>query len=235
MILPDLARRDDAAVERMDDPDCDEAALHRTYAQFRLVNAAVAGWRATYRQQLRPMFRTRGTTTLLDVGSGGGDVARALAGWAASDGHRLEITAVDPDPRAHAWATSRPTTPGLTFRRAASGDLVAEGRRYDLVVSNHLLHHLDAAQLAELLADSQQLARVRVLHSDIARHRWAYALFSAATLPFFPGSFIREDGLISIRRSYTPEELRAVVPSGWRVLSRRPWRNLLLHDSAEPR
>lgn len=235
MILPDLSRRDTSAVERMDRPDCDEATLNRTYAQFRVVNAAVAGWRSAYRHHLRPVLRTGGTTTLLDIGSGGGDVARALAGWAARDGRRLEITAVDPDARAHAWAVSRPATPGLTFRRATSAELVAEGRRYDLVVSNHLLHHLDSEQLAGLLADSQRLTRIRALHSDIARHRWAYALFSAGTRPFFPGSFIREDGLISIRRSYTPEELRAVLPSDWRVLRRRPWRNLALYDVSEDR
>lgn len=215
----------------MDAPDCDEDRLRRTYAQFRVVNAVVAGWRATYRRQVRPVLRPDRPTTVLDIGCGGGDLARALVRWASRDGCRVHVTGVDPDPRAHAWATARPPVPGVTFRRAFSTDLVAEGSSFDVVVSNHVLHHLDDPALQALLSDSRALARVRVVHSDIARSRVAYLLFSAATRPFFPGSFIREDGLTSIRRSYTASELRAVLPPGWRVQPQRPWRNLVLYDA----
>ena len=230
MIIPRLARRDRNAVERMDAPDCDLTALHRTYANFRYVNGLVAGWRLTYRRHLRPVLHRDRVTTVLDIGSGGGDVPRALLRWARRDGCRVQVTAIDPDPRAHGWATSQPRVEGLTFHRALSHDLVAEGRSFDLVISNHLLHHLDDAGLEALLADSQRLARSRVVHSDIARSRWAYVLFAAGTLPLFRGSFIREDGLTSIRRSWTGAELEAVVPPGWRVERHAPWRLLLIHE-----
>lgn len=214
----------------MDAPDCDPVALNRTYAQFRFVNAVVAGWQLTYRRHLRPVLHRDRPTTVLDIGSGGGDVPRALARWAARDGYQVQITAIDPDPRAHTWATRQPAVKGVMFRQAFSRDLVAEGRSFDVVVSNHLLHHLDVAELQALLADSQQLARVRAVHSDISRSRWGYLLFSAGTWAFFPRSFIREDGLTSIRRSYTADELRAAAPAGWRVERQPPWRNLLVHD-----
>ena len=231
MIPPRLESRDPLARERMDDPDCDQSRLERTYAQVPVVNALVTGWRTTYRRHVRPLLRPGATTTALDIGSGGGDLTRALTRWARRDGFRLQITGIDPDPRAHAWAMSRPPAPGLSFRRALSSDLVAGGITVDLVVSNHLLHHLDPEQFTGLLTDSQRLARRRVVHSDISRSRTAYALFSAGTWPFFPGSFIREDGLTSIRRSYTTEELRTVAPEGWRVETVGPWRNLLVRDA----
>lgn len=234
MILPDLAERDRTAAERMDDPHCDLHELERTYAQFRVINALVAGWRATYRERLRPHLRRGEVTTLLDVGSGGGDLARALARWARRDGFDLRVTGIDPDPRAHAWARRQPPVEGVTFRRALSSELVADGERFDLVVSNHLLHHLDPAQLGGLLADSERLARTAVVHSDIQRARTAYALFSAGTWPFFRGSFIREDGLISIRRSFTAAELRQAVPHTWTVSELGPWRLLLTHDAPPP-
>lgn len=230
MIAPRLAHRDRAAVERMDAPDCDLEALHRTYAHFRYVNTVVAGWWLTYRRHLRPVLRRDRVTTVLDIGCGGGDVARALARWAKRDGYRVRITGVDPDLRAHAWSAQQPAVPDVSFRRAFSHELVAEGRAFDVVISNHLLHHLDDAQFQALLSDSRRLARTVAVHSDIARSRSAYLLFSAVTRPFFRGSFIREDGLTSIRRSYTAEELEAVVPPGWRVERQRPSRNLLIHE-----
>nr|WP_236864124.1 class I SAM-dependent methyltransferase [Brevibacterium daeguense] len=229
--MPDLRERSTSVLEWMDGPECDRSTLDRTYSQFRIVNRLVAGWRQTYRSHLRPALRRGELTTVLDIGSGGGDLARALAGWARRDGFRVHITAVDPDERAHAWATGRPPVPGVEYRQALSAELVAEGRGFDLVISNHLLHHLDASGLSALLSDSEQLARIRAVHSDIRRSPIAYLLFSAGTLPFFHRSFIRADGLISIRRSYTPGELRGSCPSGWRVLGQAPWRNLLLYEA----
>ncbi|MBD8045118.1 methyltransferase domain-containing protein [Arthrobacter sp. Sa2BUA2] len=217
----------------MDRPDCDPVRLERTYAQFPLINAVVSGWRRNYRRYVRPVLAGRDGGTVLDIGSGGGDLARALVRWARQDGLAVEVTGIDPDPRAHAYAESRPKVPGLTFRAAFSSQLVAEGQRFDVVLSNHVLHHLDAGAFEGLLTDSQALARSLVLHSDIERSPWAYGLFSAGTLPFFHGSYIRTDGLTSIRRSYTAAELAAAVPAGWETRRQRPWQNLLLHRSGQ--
>ncbi|MDQ0733627.1 class I SAM-dependent methyltransferase [Arthrobacter agilis] len=226
-----LATRDPDLVEEMDRPDCDPGTLTRTYAQFGVVNAVVSGWRRTYTTLLRPAFSPDRPNTLLDIGSGGGDVPRALARWAQLDGLALEVTAIDPDERAYTYATSRPALPGLTFRRALSSELVAQGAVFDAVVSNHVLHHLDSGEFAGLLDDSEQLTRRVAVHSDIARHPVGYALFSAGTLPL-PGSYIRRDGLTSIRRSYTPDELRAAVAGrpDWQVRTAVPFINQLVLD-----
>lgn len=229
--LASLDNRADDAREAMDAADCDPARLARTYAQFRWVNPFVSGWREMYRRQIRPLLSLRHPLTLLDVGSGGGDVSRSLAGWAARDGLRLDVTGIDPDARAHAFASSLPPMPGLSFRRALSSDLVAEGARFDFVVSNHVLHHLTPQELGGLLFDSERLCTARVLHADIARSRFAYLGFGVATAPFFHRSFIRDDGLISIRRSYTPEELGGVVPAGWWVEAAVPSRLVLRWDA----
>jgi 2-polyprenyl-3-methyl-5-hydroxy-6-metoxy-1,4-benzoquinol methylase len=205
------------AVELMDDPDCDVRRLQNTYRQFGVVNRALSGWRRLYARELRPSMAAHKTpATLLDVGSGGGDLAHLLAGWARRDGLPLRITGIDPDARATAYARGRPPKPGVEFRQAHSADLVREGGCFDFVISNHVLHHLSADELQQLLADSAALSTRKALHNDLRRSPAAYALFSAAALPF-PHSYIRKDGLTSIRRSYTPSELAALAPPGWHV------------------
>lgn len=253
--VPDLSVRRPEVAEQMDRPDCDPAALDRTYGGFRVVNAVVAGWQLTYRALIRPLLAAHalepgggardgtGDNTadgcgaddapfrILDIGAGGGDLARALLRRSRRDGFAVHVTAVDPDARAHAWASGRPPTPGLELLRATSGELVRRGRRFDVVLSNHLLHHLDAGELDAVLADSEVLAARRSIHSDIRRSPVAYGLFSAGTLPFFPRSYIRPDGLASIRRSYTPDELAAALRPGWQVRTQVPWRNLAVWDA----
>jgi len=232
----DVAQRDTGLRELMDDPACDLGQLRRTYAVFPLVNGLVAGWRRAYRERIRPLLSADRATTLLDLGSGGGDVASSLARWARRDGLRLAVTAVDPDRRAHDFASARPAD-GVVHRCASSGDLVDAGEQFDVVVSNHVLHHLDDASRADVLADSRALARRLVLHSDIRRSGAAYAGYWAGTLPLARTSFVRVDGLRSIRRSWTHAELARELPAGWTALRRPPFRvwavlDLALADAA---
>ena len=213
--------------EIMDDPQCDPAGLERTYRAFGTINALIAGWRLVYRRDLRPFLIRPGGATLLDIGCGGGDAARHLARWAARDRLRLQVTAIDADGRAIAYARAQAPVAGVTYRQALSSDLRAEGQHFDLVISNHLLHHLNAADLASLLADTEALCTGLAVHGDIERHPLAYAAYRLVTPPLFPGSFIQVDGLRSIRRSYTHAELAAAAPVGWVARRQVPFRNLL--------
>jgi 2-polyprenyl-3-methyl-5-hydroxy-6-metoxy-1,4-benzoquinol methylase len=218
-----LRARATALVELMDDPACDPVKLDATYRQFRVVNRIVSGWRGLYRARIRPLLSPETGFRLLDIGSGGGDIARALADWARIDGMRVHVVAADPDPRAHAFATRAPH-PGVEFRRASAAELADAGERFDLVVSNHVLHHLD--DLAGFLAECAPLAP-RMLHGDIRRSRIALALYTAATLPVAGRSFLYVDGRRSIRRSYTLDELRHAAPPGWQAEAVRPFRLVL--------
>ena len=221
----DLSARAVDERELMDDPDADPTMLERTYERFALINAVVSRWRTVYRRNIRPRARKQ-SLRVLDVGAGGGDVSRALADWSRRDGLAVEVTALDADERAIRWARGRGG--GVEYRCAYTSELVDAGETFDMVISNHLLHHLSDAELAALLRDSAALISRGgvVIHRDIARSRLAYLGFAAGTLPFarnlLAGSFIRADGLTSIRRAYTPVELFDAIPSDWQVRTAFP-------------
>jgi len=219
------------ATEFMDDPACDPDRLVRTYRHFALVNRVVGRWHMIYRTHVRPALDPARPNSLLDIGFGGGDITRRIASWAARDGIALSVTAIDPDPRAFSFATApaHATTnasSGVTFRETTSRALIEEGETFDVVISNHVLHHLDDG-LAEFLDDSLRLASRLVVHSDIERSAVAYAAYSVAALPLAVRSFARADGLTSIRRSYRSEEMLDSLPEPWRVRRARPSRLLL--------
>lgn len=220
--LATLDRRDEDARELMDDPAADRDTLDRTYHRFGPVNRIVSRPAAVYEEWVRPRLATTHSARMLDVGAGGGDLPREILRHAERDGLRLEVLAIDPDERAIRYA-SRHESPRFHTRVATTADLVAEGETFDFVWSNHVLHHLTPAELGALLADSERLVAPGGLavHGDIERSRGAYLGFWLGTLPFawnvLSGSFIRPDGLTSIRRSHTAAELAAAVPRGWRV------------------
>ena len=122
------------------------------------------------------------------------------------------------------------TPPPLAFLQADTRELRREGRTFDFVTCNHVLHHLKTEEIPGFLDDLASLATRRAICSDIERSAIGYLLFSVATWPLFPNSFIRADGLISIRKSFRVDELRAILPPGWRVKRQFPFRLLLIFD-----
>lgn len=209
----------------MEDGDCDPLLLRNTYAQFSTVNRVVAGWGRLIERFLAP--RLEAGSTVLDVGCGGGDLVRRLASWGESRGTPLAVTGIDPDARALSFARSRAVPRGVEYRRASLEELAANGERFHFVLSNHLLHHLSSDRVAPFLEASAAVVERTALHNDLRRHWLALAAFSL-TGPLFPRSFIREDGVRSIRRSFIPSELRPLLPPGWRVEPMVPFRNLVI-------
>jgi 2-polyprenyl-3-methyl-5-hydroxy-6-metoxy-1,4-benzoquinol methylase len=226
----DLSRRAVDLRELMDDPDCDPRALARTFRRFALVNALVSGWRAAWRTHVVPALPADGRGRILDLGCGGGDLARSIVRWARSDGFDVEVVGIDPDPRA-IDAARRSTPRGVTFRQQSSDELVRTGERFDVVVSNHVLHHLGDEERRAFLADSERLAASRSVHSDIRRSTQAYRAYAAASPLIAAGTFVRVDGLRSIRRSFTLPELREALPAGWRAERAAPHRVLAVRDA----
>lgn len=240
-----LDRRAPDVRERMDDPAADRRMLDRTFDQFSTLNRLIAGWGTIWRRHLRDAL-SGPDASLLDIGCGGGDVVRYLARLAERDGLDVRFTGIDPDERAIEFArgglseqvsgqvfgpsSGQPAgsqRANIRYCNIRSGDLVASGQRFDAVISNHVLHHLDEEELNQVLSDCRELSRGMVVHNDIRRDDFAPVLFQPVRL-LFRDSFIVPDGIRSIRRSYTADELRRAAGPGWKVIRQFPFRLLLV-------
>jgi len=225
-----LSERDTTSTERMDDPNCDQEELENTYRQFSTVNTLISQWHKIYRHEIRPLLNPDTPNSLLDIGFGGGDIPVKLAQWTANDGFDLRITAIDPDPRALNFVQQRNRNPRITFLQCELSQMDPAQQQYDFVISNHLLHHLGDHELKKTLLKSKKLSTKQVLFNDIHRDDWGYLFFNLLARPVFRSSFITNDGLTSIKRSYTQMELTKVVPDDWQVDAIFPFRLLLKYD-----
>lgn len=182
-----------------------------------------------YKNRLRPYLRTKSQSRILDIGFGGGDIPIKLARWANNDGFDLSITAIDPDKRAYKYVQQLQHPKNITFLQCSTSEFTESNEQFDFVISNHLLHHLSRKELLAILRNAQSLSRHAVIFNDIRRSDIGYALFNLLAPPVFRSSFITQDGLTSIRRSYTFEELAEATPQGWQVQKLFPFRLLLCY------
>jgi hypothetical protein len=81
--------------------------------------------------------------------------------------------------------------------------------RADVAISVCLLHHLSEGEIVDLIRNVAKSCR-RLILLDLVRHWIPLTLFRVFVAPFLH-PINAADGLTSVKRSYTPRELRAIV------------------------
>lgn len=215
------------AEEQMDALDLDAA----TYAEVLRDLSRVNRWTFTARPTLSFLDRaTRGMDgfRLLDVGFGAGDMLRAIARWARKRGMKAELIGVDLNPRSAAIA--RADTPDDLSIDWRTGDYAAVEGPLDFIVSAQVAHHMSDAQLDAFISFMEARSARGWLISDLHRHGFSHRGFPLLARLMGVHRIVREDGTLSIARSFRPAEWPPVLqgagvsPGSVRIARRFPFR-----------
>lgn len=208
--FPDFARRSGIA-ELMDDPSIPPGEMRRTLRELARLNHTLGGYPPSLSgiRDLIPDDRRK--LSLLDVGAGGGDTARAFAAWARERG--LGVRAHGIDLCAAAVDFARDCSRGLRNLRFSVRDLfeVPDTERYDIVHAALLLHHCPGETAAAALRKMFALCRWGVVLNDLHRHPAAYWGVRALTGAFSRNRLIRHDAAASVLRAFSRRDLEGLV------------------------
>jgi len=237
LFFPDMRQRNTTDRELMDLPDADLERLLRTVRQFRWINMLVSASRGLIREHFFRVMEKKPDRvyTLLDVGAGGCDIAVWAADEAVRRGLKLEITALDNDPRILPVARQAVRNhPGIRLLEGSALELHHLGD-FDFVFSNHFLHHLGWDDIRIFLEQVIQRTRLAFVMNDLKRSRWAYLGGTILIGLLARRSFAFYDGRLSIRRGFLPEELRSFVADSFpgipvRVYETLPARVVMVHS-----
>jgi len=204
-----LTPRRRRGVELLDDPSVPPEVMTRSMRDVERANRIFGGTRAALAELGPSLAGFSGTATMLDVGTGAGDIAEAARASAAR--HRVSVKTIGFD-----------NSKTLLSRHRARNDCVVVGnalqlpfadRSVDIVMCSQLLHHFPEHQALLLIREMNRVARVRVVISDL-RRSWVAAggLWLASFVLGFH-SVSRHDGVVSVMRGFLPRELAALVLS----------------------
>ena len=147
--------------------------------------------------------------TVLDVGAGSGEVSSDLAKRLSRKGRRASVIALDLQWRNLAVGRSRDGA--LAACAGNAFELPFGDRSADWVVSTLTLHHFSPDESVLLLREIARVARIGFALVDIRRHRFPLAFFSVAGRLGLGTRESLEDGIASVRQSYTPDEARKIA------------------------
>jgi SAM-dependent methyltransferase len=189
--------------EILDGPDVDPEVVTRSLADVARSNALFGGRRSAieeFRDALKELPRC---ASLLDVGTGLGDIPQRARDVAFENGIDLYAFGLDSaETLAHA---SRAAVDSVVCANAL--DLPFADRSVDVVMCSQVLHHFSHDGAVALLREMNRVARVRVIVSDLRRSRIAALGLWLASFPLGFHAVSRHDGVVSVMRGFTPEEL----------------------------
>jgi ubiquinone/menaquinone biosynthesis C-methylase UbiE len=145
--------------------------------------------------------------TLLDVGTGLGDIPAAIAARARS--HGATIRTIGLDEACDLLVAAKARLDATTCGNAAT--LPFRDRSIDIVTCSQLLHHFEDGHLEAIVRELDRVARKRVVIADLRRSRVAAAGFWLASFPLGFHRVTRHDGVVSVFRGFVASELRDVV------------------------
>ena len=194
--------------EQMDAPGLDAAVYESVLHDLARVNR----WTFTAWPSIAFLDRAVGSVgriRLLDVGFGDGDILRAIGRWARRHGIQAELVGVDLNEKS--LQVARAATPPDLAIDYRVGDYRDQVGPWDFIISSQVAHHMTHDQLMTFLRYMHAEAKLGWLICDLHRHRLAYWVFPLLARLLRVHRITREDGRLSIARSFRRDEWEAAL------------------------
>jgi ubiquinone/menaquinone biosynthesis C-methylase UbiE len=203
--------------EMLDQAGLDPALLAEDLRNLETLNRLFGG-RDVVRRRLRRLLEVlppAAPVSVLDIGSGAGDLCGVIVEECRRRGHLLRLYSLDAHPQIQAYARERwgQEYPEVRFMQGDARGLPLRDRSIDLAICTLALHHFTEPDAVRVLAEMNRVSRRWAVVSDLRRSSPAYAAVWLATR-FMANPMTRHDGPVSVQRAYTEEELRDVAARG---------------------
>jgi hypothetical protein len=205
------------------DGDCSYEDFRDCLRSLGTVNRWLLGYRPTMSWLEQLPHKLRDPIHIVDVGSGGGDLLRQIAGWARKRAIAVQLTGIDLNPYAARAATeSTPKELRITW---VTGDAMVyrPEKPIDIVVSSLLAHHLEDEEIVALLRWMEATVTVGWFINDLERSEWSSRMFGWVRWHWL----VRHDGPVSFRRAFRKEDwvrLLAAAEIPQEVVTVKHWR-----------
>ena len=144
--------------------------------------------------------------SVLDVGAGSGELLRVAARWTQETNREIHGVGLELNERS-AQAIIEESQGSINSVRGDALHLPFTDHQFDYVICSLFTHHFVDDQVVQIFREMSRVARRKIFVIDLHRHPVAYFLYTTVGKIVLHTRLLREDGALSILRSFKSEEL----------------------------
>lgn len=201
-------------LEHLDKGDYTAEEYEGCLIELRRINNLLGDARALRKSLLRATKESDDAfVSALDVGAGSGELLRVAAQHLRDGGRRrVSLVGLEYNARsARSILEESKTYDEVTSVRGDALRLPFGDDAFDYVFCSLLTHHFRDRQVIDILREMARVARRRLYVIDLHRRAIPYIFYTTVGRLFLRNRLVREDGALSILRSFRPGELEELA------------------------
>ncbi len=192
--------------EKMDEPTVPADDVYEALRELEVINKYLGGY-SVMLSALKKL-NLKEEVSIMDIGCGGGDMLRALSGYA--EHHNIKVNqyyGIDFNPKIISYAKEKSTCfPKIKYiTRDIWNDSIFDFKP-DIITSSLFCHHFDNIELIGLIVRMHKLCNRAIIINDLHRHWIAYHSIKLLSNTFSNSYLVKYDGPLSVARSLKRKE-----------------------------
>jgi|ERR1041384_104179 SAM-dependent methyltransferase len=200
-------------LEHLDKGDYTPEEYEGCLVELRWINEWLGDARALKRSLLAWIERAGlREFSVLDVGAGSGELLRVIASAARERDWRVRLVGLELNERStRAILEESQEFAEIAAVRGDAFHLPFNDGAFDFGICSLFTHHFRDEDVVRIMRELARVAGRRVFVIDLHRHPVAYYFYTTIGKLLLHNRLIREDGALSIRRSFRPRELQRLA------------------------
>ena len=198
----------------MDDLSLSGKALAQNLEELEVINRRLGGNGVVLNAlgNLLKDSKVEDEVSIVDFGTGGGDLPRVIAKWARKRKYKLQINGIDANPFMIEFSRKKASPfPEIQFEGADIFSAQFQSRQFDISLCSLFCHHFTDEDLVGMFRQMADQSKIGFIVNDLHRHPVAYRGIQFLTWLFRGSHLVRHDGPVSVLRAFKKRELEALL------------------------
>jgi SAM-dependent methyltransferase len=199
--------------ERIDTGDYTEEEYKTFLREIRFINRWIGDRWALQKTLLKKIDELDpAKVSVLDVGAWSGELLKEIALFARRRKSRAFLTGLDLNKlSAESVANEGNNFDEINAVRGDALNLPFDDNSFDFAICSLFTHHFADDGVIEIMREMKRVARRGIYVIDLHREKGAYRMYKLFCFVFRISRLVREDGLLSIKKSFQPDELSGLA------------------------
>ncbi|MBK8845045.1 MAG: methyltransferase domain-containing protein [Bacteroidetes bacterium] len=197
--------------ELLDESDIPRDSLFQNLKELAFINTYLGGHAITVAGLEMLITDTTKVYNLIDIGSGGGDSAKAIITWAQKKKMQIRLTGIDLKPDCITYAKEHCRNyPELIFTCDDFRNVFSQKNKIDLVHASLFCHHFTETEIIDFVKLCSANNAIFLIN-DLERNAIAYYAIKFLTRLFSKTVLVKNDAPLSVLRGFKKKEWIEII------------------------